>query len=135
MVDGPDGLVGAVAGYNHGDITLRGTLGGGAYGDAVVSQGGQHLAGSPAVPQDVVADDANDGKASLHPQRIQLPQGNLIGEAGIGRTAGFFGVTVLTDVHTPRFCGEFTSVATLRIEFIPFPSAGAVDFFTELCLP
>jgi hypothetical protein len=48
---------------------------------------------------------------------------------------GFLGVTVLTDVHTPLFCGELTSVATLLREFIPFPRAGAVDFFSLLVLP
>jgi hypothetical protein len=48
---------------------------------------------------------------------------------------GFLGVTVLTDVQTPLFWGEFVLVATLLKEFIPLLRAGAVDFLTELVLP
>jgi hypothetical protein len=48
---------------------------------------------------------------------------------------GFLGVTVFTDVHTPLFCGASVSVGTLLMVFIPFSSAGAVDFFTEVVLP
>ena len=44
---------------------------------------------------------------------------------------GFFGVTVFTDVHTPLFWGELTSVATLLREFIPLLRAGAVDFLKK----
>ena len=46
---------------------------------------------------------------------------------------GFFGVTVLTEVQTPLFCGECVSVATLLREFIPLFNAGAVDekFYTD----
>ena len=47
----------------------------------------------------------------------------------------FFGVTVFTEVHTPRFCGELTFVAVLFREFIPLLRAGAVDFFSLLVLP
>ena len=48
---------------------------------------------------------------------------------------GFLGVTVLTDVHTPLFCGDFVSVGTLLREFIPLKSAGAVDFLTVFLRP
>jgi hypothetical protein len=48
---------------------------------------------------------------------------------------GFLGVTVLTEVHTPLFCGDCTSVCFLFSELSPFSKAGAVDFFTELVLP
>jgi hypothetical protein len=48
---------------------------------------------------------------------------------------GFLGVTVLTEVQTPRFCGDLASVGLRLMVFKPFNNAGAVDFFTELCLP
>jgi hypothetical protein len=48
---------------------------------------------------------------------------------------GFLGVTVLTDVQTPRFCGDLASVGWRFKVFKPFSSAGAVDFLTDDCLP
>ena len=64
---------------------------------------------------------------------------NTIGQTNSGdltkSRVRLFGVTVLTEVHTPRFCGELTFVATLLREFIPLFSAGAVDFFSLLVLP
>jgi len=42
---------------------------------------------------------------------------------------------VLTDVHTPRFCGELMSVALFLRELKPFCKAGAVDFFSKVSLP
>jgi hypothetical protein len=41
---------------------------------------------------------------------------------------GFFGVAVLTDVHTPRFCGLERSVWRPFLELNPLSNAGAVDF-------
>jgi hypothetical protein len=48
---------------------------------------------------------------------------------------GFFGVAVLTAVQTPRFCGADASIGFFFRELNPFWSAGAVDFFTDVCLP
>ena len=48
---------------------------------------------------------------------------------------GFRTVAVLIAVHTPRFWGEFWSMATRFLEFHPFSSAGAVDFFSTTSLP
>ena len=45
---------------------------------------------------------------------------------------GFFGVAVLTAVHTPLFCGADVSVALFFKELYPFWRAGAVDFFTAV---
>ena len=92
MVDGADGFIGPLGRDDHGDIPLRGTLGGGTYRDAVAAQGGQHAAGGAAVAQHIVPDDADNGKAFFHAQRIQFPEGNFVGEASIGRPPGFLGV-------------------------------------------
>ena len=43
---------------------------------------------------------------------------------------GFFGVAVLTAVHTPLFCGEEASTDFLFKELNDFCNAGAVDFFS-----
>jgi len=48
---------------------------------------------------------------------------------------GFFGVVVLTDVQTPRFCGELWSVARFFRILSPLCKAGAVDFLIEVSLP
>jgi hypothetical protein len=48
---------------------------------------------------------------------------------------GFLGVTVFTEVQTPRFCGALASVGLRLSVFKPLSNAGAVDFFIELCLP
>ena len=92
VVNGADGFIGPLGRDDHGDVPLRGTLGGGAYRDAVTAQGGQHAAGGAAVAQHIVPDDADDGKAFFHAQRIQFPEGNFVGEAGIGRPPGLLGV-------------------------------------------
>jgi len=48
---------------------------------------------------------------------------------------GFLGVAVLTDVQTPRFCGLDASDCLRFNVLSDFCSAGAVDFFTFVCLP
>ena len=48
---------------------------------------------------------------------------------------GFLGVAVLTAVHTPLFCGEDSLMGLFFRELNPLWSAGAPDFFTEVCLP
>ena len=48
---------------------------------------------------------------------------------------GFLGVAVLTAVHTPLFCGAETLIAFFCKELYPFCRAGAVDFFSDVCLP
>lgn len=48
---------------------------------------------------------------------------------------GFFGVAVLTAVHTPLFCGDAVSIALLFKELKPFNRAGAVALFSTVCLP
>jgi len=48
---------------------------------------------------------------------------------------GFLGVTVLTTVHTPLFCGDLAFVCLFNLELNPFCKAGAVDFVVEVFLP
>ena len=48
---------------------------------------------------------------------------------------GFLGVTVLTTVHTPLFCGDLAFVCLFNFELNPFCKAGAVYFVVELFLP
>jgi hypothetical protein len=48
---------------------------------------------------------------------------------------GFFGVAVLTAVHTPRFCGDERSVSLFFRVFKPFCIAGEVDLVACVTLP
>ena len=45
------------------------------------------------------------------------------------------GVTVLTTVHTPLFCGDLLFVCLFNFELNPFCKAGAVDFVVDVFLP
>ena len=48
---------------------------------------------------------------------------------------GFLGVTVLTTVHTPLFCGDLAFVCLFSLELKPFCKAGAVDLVVDVFLP
>ena len=48
---------------------------------------------------------------------------------------GFLGVTVLTTVHTPLFCGALLFVCLFAFELNPFNKAGAFAFVVVVFLP